>query len=303
MKTTLCSKGVQTLKKKKHYLIHIIMLLTVFVFVYPFLIIVGSSFQSVSDLNANGYRIIPGQWTLASYKAVLQNPQTLVRAYGITILTSAITVVCGVFVCSTCAYVMTRKSYRYKKILSLIVFLPMILGGGLVASYINIVKNLGLKDNIWVLILPMLVSPWYILLMKGFLSSIPEAMIESAKMDGASEFRGFTQFVVPLSKPAIATISLFFLLDSWNEWYNSMLYIDNQNLVKLQFLLMKIQSSIDFLNSAEALQFGAVKSGQEVPTEGARMAMCLLAAGPMLVVFPFFQKYFVRGLTIGSVKG
>lgn len=279
------------------------MLLTVFVFVYPFLIIVGSSFQSVSDLNANGYRIIPGQWTLASYKAVLQNPQTLVRAYGITILTSAITVVCGVFVCSTCAYVMTRKSYRYKKILSLIVFLPMILGGGLVASYINIVKNLGLKDNIWVLILPILVSPWYILLMKGFLSSIPEAMIESAKMDGASEFRVFTQFVVPLSKPAIATISLFFLLDSWNEWYNSMLYIDNQNLVKLQFLLMKIQSSIDFLNSAEALQFGAVKSGQEVPTEGARMAMCLLAAGPMLVVFPFFQKYFVRGLTIGSVKG
>lgn len=279
------------------------MLLTVFVFVYPFLIIVGSSFQSVSDLNANGYRIIPGQWTLASYKAVLQNPQTLVRAYGITILTSAITVACGVFVCSTCAYVMTRKSYRYKKILSLIVFLPMILGGGLVASYINIVKNLGLKDNIWVLILPMLVSPWYILLMKGFLSSIPEAMIESAKMDGASEFRVFTQFVVPLSKPAIATISLFFLLDSWNEWYNSMLYIDNQNLVKLQFLLMKIQSSIDFLNSAEALQFGAVKSGQEVPTEGARMAMCLLAAGPMLVVFPFFQKYFVRGLTIGSVKG
>lgn len=280
-----------------------IMLLTVFVFVYPFLIIVGSSFQSVSDLNANGYRIIPGQWTLASYKAVLQNPQTLVRAYGITILTSAITVVCGVFVCSTCAYVMTRKSYRYKKILSLIVFLPMILGGGLVASYINIVKNLGLKDNIWVLILPMLVSPWYILLMKGFLSSIPEAMIESAKMDGASEFRVFTQFVVPLSKPAIATIALFFLLDSWNEWYNSMLYIDNQNLVKLQFLLMKIQSSIDFLNSAEALQFGAVKSGQEVPTEGARMAMCLLAAGPMLVVFPFFQKYFVKGLTIGSVKG
>ncbi len=279
------------------------MLLTVFVFVYPFLIIVGSSFQSVSDLNANGYRIIPGQWTLASYKAVLQNPQTLVRAYGITILTSAITVVCGVFVCSTCAYVMTRKSYRYKKILSLIVFLPMILGGGLVASYINIVKNLGLRDNIWVLILPMLVSPWYMLLMKGFLSSIPEAMIESAKMDGASEFRVFTQFVVPLSKPAIATIALFFLLDSWNEWYNSMLYIDNQNLVKLQFLLMKIQSSIDFLNSAEALQFGAVKSGQEVPTEGARMAMCLLAAGPMLVVFPFFQKYFVRGLTIGSVKG
>lgn len=279
------------------------MLLTVFVFVYPFLIIVGSSFQSVSDLNANGYRIIPTQWTLASYKAVLQNPQTLVRAYGITILTSAITVACGVFVCSTCAYVMTRKSYRYKKILSLIVFLPMILGGGMVASYINIVKNLGLRDKIWVLILPMLVSPWYMLLMKGFLSSIPEAMIESAKMDGASEFRVFTQFVVPLSKPAIATISLFFLLDSWNEWYNSMLYIDNQNLVKLQFLLMKIQSSIDFLNSAEALQFGAVKSGQEVPTEGARMAMCLLAAGPMLVVFPFFQKYFVRGLTIGSVKG
>lgn len=127
--------------------------------------------------------------------------------------------------------------------------------------------------------------------------------MESAKIDGASEFKIFAKMIIPLSKPAIATIALFYLLGSWNEWYNSMMYIDDDKLVKLQFLLMRVQSSIEFLNSAEALQYGAVQAGMEIPTAGARMAMCILAAGPMLVVFPFFQKYFVRGLTVGSVKG
>lgn len=279
------------------------MIITAIMFLYPFLIVIGSSLQSASDLSINGYRIFPGELSLVSYRAVLRNPAELLRAYGVTILTSAITVLGGIMITTSCAYVMTRKSYRYKRILSVIIFLPMLIGGGMVAGYINIVKNLGLKDSIWVLILPLLSAPWYILLMKGFLSSIPDALVESAKIDGASEFRVLIQMIIPLSKPAIATIALFYLLGSWNEWYYSMLYIDNQKMVKLQYLLMKVQSSIDFLNSAEALQYGAVQAGQEIPTSGARMAMCILAAGPMLVIFPFFQKYFVKGLTVGSVKG
>lgn len=291
------------MKKNTHIGIHIVMIITAILIICPFLVVIGSSFQSAEDLSLNGYRIIPGEFSLLSYNAVLKNSSMLVRSYCVTIATAAVTVVLGVLISSMCAYVLTRKSYRYRKILSMFVFLPMLINGGTVANYINIVSNLGLKDTYAVLVLPMLVSTWYIILMKGFFSSIPDAIIESAKIDGASEFRIFIQMIIPMSKPAIATIALFYLLGSWNEWYNSLLYIDNQNMVKLQYLLMKIQSSIDFLNSAEAMQFGAVQAGQEIPTTGARMAMCILAAGPMLVIFPFFQKYFVQGLTVGSVKG
>lgn len=291
------------MKKKSHICIHIIMIITSILIICPFLVVLGSSFQSAGDLSMNGYRIIPGEFSLVSYKAVLKNTTDLVRSYGVTIGTSVVTVVLGVLISSMAAYVLTRKNYRYKRIISIFILLPMLINGGMVANYINIVRNLGLKDTYAVLVLPMLVSTWYIMLMKGFFSSIPDAIIESAKIDGASEFRVFIQMIIPTSKPAIATIALFYLLGSWNEWYNSLLYIDNQNMVKLQYLLMKIQSSIDFLNSAEAMQYGAVQAGQEIPTSGARMAMCILVAGPMLVIFPFFQKYFVQGLTVGSVKG
>ncbi|MDD6483535.1 MAG: carbohydrate ABC transporter permease [Clostridiales bacterium] len=291
------------MKKKTHMGIHVIMIITSILFVLPFLIIVGSSFQSQNDLISNGYRIIPKEATLASYKAILASPDSLVRSYIITIFTSAVSVVLGTVMSSSCAFVMTRKDYKYRNVLTFIMFVPMLLNGGMVASYINITQFLGLKNSILVLILPGLVSSWYILLMKGFFSSIPYEIIESAKIDGANEFEIFGRIVIPLSKPAVATIALFYLLASWNEWYNSMLYIDDPKLVKLQYLMMRIQSSIEFLNSAEALQYGAVQAGQEVPQAGARMAMCLLAVGPMLVIFPFFQKYFVQGLTVGSVKG
>ena len=291
------------MKKSKHIGIHIIMIITAIVFIYPFLVVLSSSFQSEADLFKNGYSLFPKELTLSTYKAILRNPTSLIRAYGITILTSAITVFLGVLASMTCAYVLSRRNYKYRTILTALVFIPMFIGGGMVANYINITQILGMKNTLWVLIFPGLVSPWYILLMKGFLSSIPYSLIEAAKIDGASEFSVFSKIIIPLSKPAIATIALFYLLGSWNEWYNSMLYIDNDKLVKLQFLLMRIQSSIDFMNSAEALQYGAVQVGQEIPVAGTRMAMCILVAGPMLVVFPFFQKYFVEGLTVGAVKG
>lgn len=156
------------MKKKKHILIHIIMIITAIMFIYPFLIVLGSSFQSSADLNANGYSIIPGEFSLLSYKAILQNPKSLLRAYGVTIYTSVITVFFGTLISTSCAYVMTRKNYRYRKLLTTFIFIPMLLNGGMVANYINIVKNLGLKDNIWVLILPLLISSWYILLLRDF---------------------------------------------------------------------------------------------------------------------------------------
>jgi putative aldouronate transport system permease protein len=139
--------------------------------------------------------------------------------------------------------------------------------------------------------------------MKGFLQALPNALFESAKMDGAGETRIFIQLVLPLSLPALATVGLFFVLQYWNDWWLTLLYVDSKDMLKLQYLLIRVLKNMEFLNSAEAIQYGLVKPGMEVPSLSARMAMCVLAAGPMLVVFPFFQRFFVRGLTVGSVKG
>jgi len=165
------------------------------------------------------------------------------------------------------------------------------------------VKWLGLKNNILALILPYLISGWFVLLMKGFIQSIPDALFESAKLDGAGELLIFIRIVLPLSKTALATLGLFLTLQYWNDWWLTLLYIDKEKLMKLQYILIRVLRNMEFLNSAEAAQYGLVKEGMQVPTLAARMAMCILAAGPVLVIFPFFQKYFVRGLTVGSVKG
>jgi len=165
------------------------------------------------------------------------------------------------------------------------------------------VNWLRLKNSILALILPMLISAWYVMLMRSFMQSIPEALIESAKIDGAQEITIYIRIVLPLSTPVLATVGLFLVLSSWNDWWLTLLYIDTDRLMKLQYLLMRLLRNMEFLNTADAIKYGAVREGVEVPVLSARMAMCVLAAGPMLVVFPFFQKYFVRGITVGSMKG
>ena len=271
--------------------------------VVPFLIVVGSSFQSQSEIMDIGYRIIPKEPTVSAYQMILKNPTQIVDAYGITILTTFLTVVGGLYLTSAMAYVVSRKDYMFRKALSFYVFFTMLFQGGLVPSYIMISKWMNLSDTIWALVLPTLCSAWNILVMKGFFASIPTSLIEAAKIDGAGEFKIFLQIIVPVSKPAFATIALFLMLASWNDWYYSMLYIENERLVKLQYLLQRIMSNINFLNSEAAIQYGLVTKDTEIPTYSARMAMCILACGPILIVFPFFQKYFVKGITVGSVKG
>jgi putative aldouronate transport system permease protein len=158
-----------------------------------------------------------------------------------------------------------------------------------------------MKDTIFALIVPYLVIPWFVLLFKGFLSNIPMSLIEYAKIDGASEYRIFFRIVLPMSKPGLATIGLFYLLHYWNDYYLSLLFIQNSKNVSLQFLLYRIMSNIDFLNSALAVNSGMVRN-VEMPNQSARMAMCVLAAGPMLFIFPFFQRYFIKGITVGAIK-
>ena len=291
------------MKQERHIVLNLIMILVCAAIIYPFLIIIGASFQTQQDIMHNGYSMIPKEATLDTYKAIFANPSSLVNAYKVTIMTTVIGTIIGVYLAGTCGYVISRKTYRYKRILSLYIFFGMLFSGGMVASYIWTTNGLHLKNSFWVLILPYTASVWNILLMKGYMSSIPDEMIESAKVDGAKEIMIFTKIVVPVPKPAIATLSLLYALQYWNDWMLPMLYIDDAHLVNLQYMLQKILKNMEYLNSADAIQYGGATVGQNIPTLGMRMAMCLLAAGPMMFVFPFFQKYFVKGLTIGSVKG
>ena len=271
--------------------------------IIPFLIILGSSFQSQSEIMDIGYRIIPKRINFTAYQMIFKNPDQILNAYMITILTTVLTVAGGLYLTSTMAYVISRKDYKFKRVLSFFVFFTMLFNGGLVPTYIMISKWLNLSDTIWALVLPLMCSAWNIMVMKGFFASIPTSLLEAAKIDGAGEFRIFFQIVMPIAKPAFATIALFLMLGSWNDWYLSMLYIEEDSLVKLQYLLQRIMSNINFLNSDAALQYGLVTKDTEIPTYSARMAMCILASGPILFVFPFFQRYFVKGISVGSVKG
>lgn len=281
----------------------LILALLAFACLYPFLIILSSSFQSQETIVNNGYKVLTQAYTLDAYKMIFANPTAIVNAYKTTIIVTVATVAIGTFVTSMGGYVMSRKDYAYRHILSYYVFFCMLFSGGMVPSYILVSRWLHLKDSIWAMILPMCVSAWNLILMKGFFAGLPKELIESAKIDGAGEFRIFLQIIAPISKAGIATIALFLTLGTWNDYMQGLLYIDTESKFPLQYLLMKIMANIDFLNSEEAMQYGAVKAGQEIPTYGARMAMCILAAGPIVVLFPFFQKYFTKGLTVGSVKG
>lgn len=269
----------------------------------PFLIIVGSSFEAQGQIMKTGYTIIPKAFTLEAYKAVFANPSSIINAYKVTVIVSIAATVLGLLLESTYAYVLSRRDYPYRRILSFIAFFTMLFNGGLVPTYILITNWLKLKNTLWALILPGMAGAWHIMMLKTFFMSLPISLIESAKLDGAKEITIFFKMIIPLSKPALACIALFILFQFWNGWYSSLLYIDDENKVQLQYLLMAIMKNIEFLNSAEATQLGANTAAASTPTLNARMAMCVLAMGPIVLVFPFFQKYFVQGLTVGSVKG
>lgn len=287
-----------------HLVFHLIMIFLALTCIYPFLVIIGSSFASQESIVNNGYKILPNPISLEAYKSVFTNPKQLFDAYVITTFVTIAQTIGGLVLTSTYGYVLSRKDYPYKRFFAMYIFFTMLFNGGLVPSYILISNWLGLQDSIWALIIPGMCSAWNILLMKGFFQSIPTALIESAKIDGASELTIFLKFVVPLSKPAFATIGLLMVLGSWNAWYSSLLYITSDNKVMLQYLLMKIMKNIEFLQSAEGQQLvGTVGTKIEIPSQALRMAMCVLTTGPILIVFPFFQKYFSKGLTVGSVKG
>lgn len=266
------------------------------------LLIVGASFQSQNEIWERGYSLIPAKPSLEAYAAVFKDPYQLLRSYWNTFLTTVVGTILGVMLSASCGYVMSRKDYKFHKVLSFYVFFTMMFNGGLVPSYIMITNWFGLKNTYLALILPLLVNAWYILLMKGYFSGIPTEITEAARIDGASELYTFLKIVIPMSSSVMATIALFYVLGYWNDWYLSLLYTSDSQMYKLQYLLMNMIKSAEFLNTEAAQQLSMDKFAA-IPTMNVRMAMCVLAAGPVLIIFPFFQKYFVKGIAVGSVKG
>lgn len=283
---------------------HVLLIVLCVFCVGSFLLVLGSSFQSESEIQKIGYRMIPHEFSLEAYKAVFMSPGMIFDSYMVTIITTVVGTIIGLCISASAGYVISRKNYRYRKILSFFIFFTMLFNGGLVPTYILMTQWLHLKNTIWALILPLVVNAWYIILMRGFFQGIPDSIMEAARIDGASELRIFFGIVLPLSKPVLATIALFYALAYWNDWYQSLLYIDNQKFYKLQYLLMQILKKSQFLNSAAGQAvMGTGASTADMPTLNLRMAMCVVAVGPLLIAFPFFQKYFVKGITVGSVKG
>lgn len=282
-------------------IIHIILMIFAILCIIPIITIISISLSNETEIALKGYSLIPRGLTTRAYSIIFNNPRQIFNSYLISISITAIGGVLGLLVISLIAYPLSRKDFAYKNKLTFYVFFTLLFNGGLVPWYIVITKYLHIQDTIWVLILPYIAIPWYILLLRTYFSKIPNSIIESAKIDGSSELGTFFRIILPLSKPALATIGLFIILQYWNDWWLSLLYIEKENLIPLQYMLYRIMSNIQFLTTQ--MQTGAVSvKVNELPNESARMAMCIIAAGPMLFLFPFFQKYFVKGLTVGAVK-
>ena len=268
--------------------------------VIPFYLIIVASFTDESELIRNGYPIIPTAFSVQSYLLCLKNPVSIAKAYGTTIGVTVVGTAFAVFIATMTGYVLSRKDFPWRNKFSFFFFFTTLFSGGLVPWYMLCVRYLHFKNSYIGILLPLMFSVWNMIIAKSFMNGIPSAITESAKIDGANDFVIFMKLILPLSKPLIATLSLFSALAYWNDWYNCMLYITNEDMFTLHYYLQRM------LGSAEAMRIVAEKSGialPSVPLESMKMAMTVIATGPIVLLYPFVQRYFVKGLTIGAVKG
>lgn len=286
-------------RKSGQIILNLVFILLAVCYIYPFLMVISVSLTEETALYQNGYQLIPEKISTLAYELVFRNPEQMIRAYIVTIVFTLAATLLSALVTSLLAYPLSRQNFIWKKPLSFLVFFTMLFSGGLVPTYLLITKVLHLNDKIWVYILPGLVSAYNVMIVRTNYRSLPEEMIEAAKLDGASELRICFQIVIPLCKAGIASVAFLFLVAKWNDWMTSMLYIRNPDLYSLQYLLQRLLRETDFLRNS----LNGLDAGSTPPLETLRFSMALVAAGPVLVIFPFFQKYFTKGMTLGGVKG
>ncbi|MEK5253544.1 carbohydrate ABC transporter permease [Paenibacillus sp. FSL F4-0125] len=273
--------------------------------VVPVIVVLSISLTDESYIRETGYSILPTALSADAYAYIAKQGTMILRALGVSLLVTVVGTVLGVLLTTTMGYVISRPGYKLKNFLTWVVFIPMVFNGGLVSSYFINTNFLGLKNSVWALILPLAVSSFNVIICKTFFrSTIPDGLTESAEIDGASQFRTFFSIILPISLPVLATIGLFLCFGYWNDWFQSMLYIDNQNLYSLQALLNSLMSNADALaRNSISMGISFAELVATMPKESARMAVAILIVLPVACAYPFFQRYFITGLTIGAVKG
>lgn len=265
----------------------------------PFVMMIASSFETEYNLSHSGYTFWPREFTANAYRMILKDGQ-IIQAYKVTIFITVVGTLLSMLVTTMMAYPLSLDHLKGKNFVTFLVYFTMLFNGGLVPTYLLISKYLGMRNNIWVLIIPVMFSAWNMFLMRNFFKGIPKEMIESAYIDGANDVQILFKIVLPVSVPGIATISLFFALGYWNQWYNAMLYIDDMKMYPLQYYIMNI---LRYADSFKLMSMYTSVNLADLPTTAIKMATTVVTIGPVIFIYPFVQKYFTTGLTVGAIKG
>ena len=291
-------------EKGFHYFALVVMTLLAIYCVVPFILMLSVSFSSEAAL-AHGYRFWPQEFSLVAYQFLWVKRATILRAYGLTILVTVVGTVANLVLTSLFAYPLSRKDFRFRNVFAFILFFTMLFNGGMTASYIVWTNIFHVKDTIWAYLLPGgLMGAMNVLMVRNYYNAnIPYPIIEAARIDGASDLKIYTRIMVPLSKPVMTTVGLFAALGYWNNWTNGLYYISNPKLYTIQVYLQKLMDSIQFLKTSDLATESAMLAAMSLPTEGARMAIAIIAILPILLVYPFIQGELIKGMVVGGVKG
>lgn len=301
--------SIKAKRRKKagagQYILSAILLLYTIFCAMPILLVFIGAVTDEKTLATEGFSYFPSKFSLDGVSSVLKYGKQLFVSYGVTIFVTVVGTALGLFVMSMLAYSLSRRDFRMRSFLSIYIMIPMLFSGGQLSSYIIYTSTYHLKDNLLLLILPLCVSTMNIIILRTYVqSSIPEELIDSARIDGAGEYRTFFQIVFPLMKPAMAAVGFMMATAFWNDWQNALLFITSDNKKPLQLLLVNIQKSIETLLSNKNIPTAVLAKMQGmVPQNSATMATVIVVIGPIMIAYPFFQKYFIKGLTVGSVKG
>ena len=283
-------------------LIHAFFIIWGLICLIPFLICVSASFTNEMALAKYGFSLWPSEFDLAAYAYVFENPSIVGNAYAVTIFVTAVGTFLSLIIMSLTAYAMSRPNFIWKNHVTWILFFPSLFSGGMVASYIVNTQVLKMTDNIWIMILPGLSAFFHIVMIRTFFKQLPEGLFDAAKIDGANELRIYSTIAIRLSTPVLATVGFMGAMSRWNIWYPAQLYIRTPSKFPLQYLLQRMMMSIDQI-LADMEKVPAMVDMTQIPGENLRMAMLVVCIGPMMLVFPFFQQYFTKGMTMGAVKG
>jgi len=295
--------SLNQIKKSTNVLFNIIFLILAVMCVIPLLFVFSISITDEEALRVSGYQLIPSALSGSAYKFLWNERTMILRAAFMSILVTIVGTIIAIALDTSMGYVVSRRNFKLKKLYTWLIFIPMVFNGGMLAGYVVVNNILGLSNTIWALILPLACSSFSVTICRTFFrTTVPDSIVESAKIDGAGQFRIWTQIVMPISKPVIATIGMFAAFGYWNDWFQASLYIQDKNLQTLQSLLNNIQKNIEYIanNPYGGLSLQQYKSS--MPTESVRMAIAIVIIVPIACTYPFFQKYFISGLTIGSVK-